>query len=309
VDALVGAGGKSCDGGTRDAMRLLGRWLADSPPGNAPVTDEDQSTALSVIENAALRFATVRSKTAAAIEKGTESLKERFKPVQTAARVVQVANILASYDTTKPCTLSAGVIEVDRRINPLANLPFGKESEETITISANPAFPDIEKRHPVPVEVTYRIAKRRKVDFDVDVSLVYTDLTSPTFGVKAIDPAPATGDKYEIIRKSEKSRAGDLAAMLTMKGAGIAKYVNPQVGAGVTADRPALFAGLAFPIGPYFKFSGGWTWQKVTKLANGQKEGDPISGEDALKTRDGFGDSWYASLSITLDNLTFFKRP
>lgn len=311
LDALTSAGGKSCDGETRDAMRLLGRWLAAAPPTESPAPDAQQE-ALMNIENAALRFATIGSKTSAAIEKASEALKEQFKPVQTAARVVQVAKKLENYDPAKPCTLSAGVIEVDRRNDTIADLPFGKEGEETFVISANPSFPDIEKNHAVPIEVSYGIAKQRRFDFDVDVSLVYTSLLNPTFGVQeVVDPnAPAGSSKqYKIIRKSEKSRAGDLAAMLTFKGPGITSIVQPQIGAGVTADQPAFFTGLAIPLGPYFKLSGGWTWQKVTKLANGQKEGDPISGEDALSTRDGFGDSWYVSLSITLDNIPFFKRP
>ena len=312
LKALTGAGGLTCDGDSRDVLRLLGRWLESSPPANSPAPDAQQ-IALEQIEDAASKYVTVIAKSAATVKGAGETLQNRFKPVQTAARVVAISQLQNKYfdGNTDYCSLITGVIEVDRSIRSENKLPFGKEGDEKFVISPNPSFADIEKYHPAPVTAPFLVAKKRLLDFDIDVALVYTKLSNPTFTAVEV-PVPDTNPQQKKIfirRTNESTRAGDLAALLTIKGPGPYWWLHPQIGAGVQSDTPALFAGVAAPIGPYFKLSGGWTWQKVTRLANGLIEDQEIAAAGDLKTRDGFARKWYASLSITLDNVPFFKKP
>lgn len=214
-----------------------------------------------------------------------------------------------------PCSLRAGVIPIPRHGELAGNLPWTKFGTESFQVTAVSPFKDsVVLRHAPEVSASYEFQRAWKWDFDVDVATTYTEVTSPVFTAVAV-PNTATekpDDTVNVPRQTdEEGRAGDLAMFLGLQWRSRTRTlfsVGPQLGVGLSTDHPALFAGIGFGIGRYVKLGVGWTIQEVKEL-EGQKVDRPLAAGESIRLHDGFDDNYYVSLSITLDELPFFKAP
>jgi hypothetical protein len=216
------------------------------------------------------------------------------------------------YLNSGPCTLRAGVVRVERDPRLAERLSWTKFGTESFQVFASSPFKDsILPRHASEVGTSFEIQRAWHWDFDVDVATVYTEIAEPVYSA-----VPVTSNSMDkLIRQTdEKGRAGELAMFLSLQWRSRQRprshfSVGPQLGVGLNTDHPELFAGLGFGLGRYIKLGVGWSWQEVKVLAKGQTVNGPVPESGAIRLRDGFDDGFYASLSITIDELPFFRAP
>lgn len=211
-----------------------------------------------------------------------------------------------------PCSLQTGVLRVDRNPGLATQLSWTQVGTGGLQVVADSPFKgDAQLRHPDITAANFEIRKAGKWDFDVDVATYYTEIVDPKFS--AVKPAGATNPVITLT--DEDSRAGELAMFLGLqwrprKAARSLFSVGPELGIGLSTDHPSIFAGAGFGIGRYIKLGLGWTWQEVKELQRGQTLGvTEVENDAAIKTRTGYEDDYYISLSITIDELPFFKAP
>lgn len=229
-----------------------------------------------------------------------------------------IARRSGSLLSNDPCSLTTGVIPIPRNSALTDELPWTKFGTESFQISIDSPFKDsVVLRHATDVSSSYEIQRAWRWDFDVDVATVYTEIASPVFtSVPTLNLATPDkpDDTVNIVRQTdEQGRAGELAMFLGLqwrprKGAASTFSIGPQLGAGLSADHPAVFAGVGFGLGRYVKLGVGWNWQEVKELRN-QKVDQILELGESVQTRDAFDDGYYVSLSITIDELPFFKAP
>ena len=297
-----------CDDAAIEApVRAIAEWLRDSPVSSDAPPDEVRAVLLAA-EGSINEYTAFASEVGKLTEKAGGLLKERQNAILSASSLALVVKRIPD----DVCAAIAGVIEVTRR-DSTVDLPFGKEGNETFKITVDSPFDKVSLEHGKDVERKYALARKSWIDPDVDVALTYTRLFEPTFALADdIDPDPSdTTPPGKTVRRTKKdTRAGQLAMMLTARfpSVPLTKYVAPQLGFLVSTGNPGAFAGLAFRLGPYFKLSAGTTYQKVTKLERGfVVDQAPPAGKTAVETRSGFDHRGYVALSITLDNIPFFK--
>lgn len=219
---------------------------------------------------------------------------------------------------------SCGSSQPDIRIGRVRNYlkarhedPTGPRPPNTQGASEAAPFKDsVVLRHATDVSSSYEIQRAWRWGFDVDVATVYTEIASavftsvPTLNLATTEP----DDTVNIVRQTdEQGRAGELTMFLSLQwrprqGAASTFSIGPQLGAGLSTDHPAIFAGVGFGLGRYVKLGVGWNWQEVKELRN-QKVDQILGLGESVQTRDAFDDGYYVSLSITLDELPFFKAP
>lgn len=219
-------------------------------------------------------------------------------------------------DETNPSKLAQifnhGVLPVDRPEGDRIKFATGKKREEEFKISTSTVFAknvtlDTD-RHPLSTE-KYDVVKKGafvKAQFDFGL-IAYTEVDEPEYTEIDATEDGATGKIIAL--KNDDNRAGETALFVTWIPRSLEKsFFKPglQLGFGLDAADPAAFAGLALGFGKYVKISGGWTWQQVNELRGDFKPGDPVPANGNYQ-RDGDAAGAYAAISITLNELSFFK--
>lgn len=179
------------------------------------------------------------------------------------------------------------------------------------------------------VSLSYDVRWYRGSLFGTGFGVTATSLKNPKFGPVCIADASGTcttATRY-IGVTDEESRWGTIALFgslrlfqLVSRGAR-AWTVQPAVdiGVGLTTSEPRFFFGGSLQFFRYFRFGGGLTLQKVTRLGVGQSElllvdGKPsplstvITSASDIRARQGFQGNGYLSLVIALDDLPIFKN-
>jgi hypothetical protein len=210
-----------------------------------------------------------------------------------------------------PCSLVTGVLEVTRPGAGDTDLRWSQVRSEGFKIVVDSPYKDSVtlNNHATDLTPGYELRRAGRWDFDVDVATVYTELADPEFSAVDDDKSATTPPIIE--QTGEKTRAGELGMFVSFQRrlTGRDQFsFGPQIGAGLSTDHPAFFAGFGIGISRYAKLGFGWTWQRVKELKD-NKIGDPVAKTEDIKTRDAFDDNYYISLSITLDELPFFKAP
>jgi hypothetical protein len=300
-----------CSGPLLNELGRLGDWLAAHPVGDTPASGDIEAS-LDSLQRAITTYDAVRTARDTALTAAAEALGKRGATVIAAGAYVDILDRQQEhYINASDCSLIAGALEVPRTFNTSVDQPFTKEGKETFAVKVDERFEKIGLRHPAELTSTYVVSNRAAWDVDVDIAPVYTTVSDPTYavGTKTLNEGtPEEKEQKYILRKDEKSLAGELVIFATFKGKRFTT-IRPQIGASLSTDNPGLFAGFAYAINSYFKISTGWSFQKVTRLAEGLSDDLDIARDDELRTREAFGDGWYAALSLTLDDLPFFKAP
>jgi hypothetical protein len=303
VDKLVAP---DCDDDDlRPAIADVARWLRDNPPNDVPIAPGADADGLLLADRTIQDYAQLAADIGA-LKKGTqEVLDKRAALIVASSGVAQIVGRIAGLG---PCALTNGVIEVPRAQQTNQDLPFGHEGNEAFKIVTDAPFEKLALRHGNQLERKFALRRQGWIDPDFDTGLTYTKLNEPTF--EAVDDGGLTGGKI-IRRTKESTKSGQLGLFLTAHFTKLTatRYVAPQIGFIASTDHPGAMAGMAISLGPYIKVSGGRTWQKVTKLAKGLAEGQPLAKGDTVRTRDSFASRGYLALSFTIDNVgTLFKN-
>lgn len=226
-----------------------------------------------------------------------------------------MAVMFAHLDPSDPCDFTDGIIIADAP----DKIEFGQTGLVKITVAeSNPFGNTFKHRGNGAGEHSYRT--RNPVDSRIGfgVALVYTPIADPTF--KAVTN-PAKNDEKVIGKSSEKPRAGDLALLgsYRLNNSSAPIGYGLQFGVGTTSDLET-FLGLSFDLGPYIRLGGGITGQQITALQSGQhamklNNGTPdpatltvVASDSDIRTKKRLRTSGYASLTISLDSLPFFKK-
>jgi hypothetical protein len=200
-------------------------------------------------------------------------------------------------------------------------VPWDEVQTRPFKVAADSPFADkISATHPAELSTAYKVKPASARSWDVGVSVVRTDVVDPEFG--AVDPestVAALGEEEppppkNIAQVDEETRSGELAMLVHLGIVGLLKPDAPplvrgigiELGAAVSADKPAFFAGLSVPVTRFFRLGWGYTTQRVTAL-DGQEIGGEVASKDDIRTRQHFVDGHYISLSISLGSISFFK--
>lgn len=144
------------------------------------------------------------------------------------------------------------------------------------------------------------------------VGLTFTDLVAPSWGLVT---DPANSSQKIVTRTSEKSRSGELAVLGVYRFLQHARpktrtsTVKPllEFGAGVDTGNAALYLGLGVEIAKYVRVGYGRTWQRVDAL-KGLEEGSIVdTSTTTVATKSDTVTDWYASFTLSIDPLVFFK--
>jgi len=170
------------------------------------------------------------------------------------------------------------------------------------------------------ITTSYKVQRASARAWDVGVGLVRTRVADPKF--TAIDePAAAmsattndTAAQKKIAQTSETTRSGELALFVNLRPVAFfapdapawTRAFGAEIGSAVSTDKPAVFGGVSLQLGRFFRLGWGYTAQRVTEL-KGQTIGTPVTSNDDIKTRQGFHNGHYASLTISLGNIPFFS--
>ena len=123
---------------------------------------------------------------------------------------------------------------------------------------------------------------------------------------------PTNASQLVIGAAKETTRTGQFALMSNLKAPGLTgrdRWYKPalQLGANVDTKKPGFYVGASFG-GANFRLGGGWSWQQVQRLAEGQEElVTVITKQEDIRTRSGYDNGPYISLSFSLGGLPFFK--
>jgi hypothetical protein len=296
-------------------LTQLGEWLLEHPPVKAAKRKIARVHALETALFALADYENAVTDRAAALAAAEKVGPRRIDILNSAGAYRTMLFRQQRHYTGSDCSLIEGVIEVQRNVRTEVDQPFDKNGSESFSVTLQPEFANVSTVHPKTLTATYEVVARRNFDIDVDFAPVLTPLKEPTFGVvtRIVDElgpggAPVKIEKKLIGRTKEQARAGQIAVFATVKSWRLTQF-RPQFGASVSTDAPGLFGGIAYVPSRYFKVSGGWTMQKVTGLAKGLHEGQPITDASELQTRDIFDNDWYVAVSITIDNLPLFRKP
>jgi hypothetical protein len=191
---------------------------------------------------------------------------------------------------------------------------------------SSPYADKISLSRPSELSSKYKLTTSSSRNWDIGISLVTTDVVDPKFGA-VTKPVATTGfaqdDEPEepappkqIAQVGESTRAGELAmfvhlgivGMLNPDASPLTRRIGVEIGAALSTDKPALFAGVSLPLTRYFRLGGGYTVQRVTAL-DGQSIGQDVTADTDIKTRQNFDDGYYVSLSISLGSISFFTKP
>ena len=213
------------------------------------------------------------------------------------------------------CTYKASTL--DRRLylrSEFKPVSWDKTQTHTIKVSvSSPYAASILAAHALETQASYTLAPYTGQLWGIGAAVTYTNLASPVFSA-VTDPSSADGSAKVIGKTDEKTRAGQLALFFNFKPV---KALNPEedsaiqnlgveVGAGLDASNPAVFAGLSWSFGKYARLGVGQTYQQV-KALRGQSLGDPVTGDADIKLRNTWDNSWYVSFSFVLDSLKLFS--
>lgn len=158
-------------------------------------------------------------------------------------------------------------------------------------------------------------AVERKADllpsfsWDLAAALTHVDIEDNTWAPIA---DPNNAGQLVIGTAKNTTRTGQFALMSNIKAPGLTgsdRWFKPalQVGANVDTKKPGFYAGASFG-GANFRLAGGWSWQQVQRLAEGQKElVTVVTKQEDIRARSGYDNGPYISLSFSLGGLPFFK--
>jgi hypothetical protein len=167
-----------------------------------------------------------------------------------------------------------------------------------------------------PAEVTaaYSLDSALRGLWGISASVVYTGLSSPTFGAVTSEDDPM---RKVIAITDETSRAGELALLADFRlGRWLAcrstydncrsrsQLFGVELGAGL-GDDPAFLAGISLRPSRSWRLGFGYTYQQVKEL-RGQVLSQEVASGDDIRTRDHFEGDWYISLSFALESMTLF---
>jgi len=310
-----------CDRRLWPAIEALRGYLEKVEPGDkasdAKTTDDgglgngspDESSTLNDLRYYLEVYAILAADRTSALTKAKELLAKRDSALKAATALLRLAQRSEEYRPVERCTLTAGVVEVERPDGPDKLTRF-KVRKEGFKLTADPGLQaKVQPLRRTPLEAKYELVPATPWEFDLDFGAIYTDLASPEFGAVEtetgmVDDAGKNVTRKLIARVDEDVKAGQVAVFGTAYRKGWP--VGVQLGAAVDGDEPALLAGLALRLGPYVKLSGGVISAKVDDLARGLDIGDEVPDADSIRTHDEFAEDWYLALSVTLDNLSLF---
>ncbi len=193
---------------------------------------------------------------------------------------------------------------------------WSKIRSRTLTITKASPFDNISPNRPDSVATSYGAASLTASLVDMNVALTHTQLFSPVFGTVSV-AAPTAADpnakKNVIAKKSEESRSGKLAVLVSypvfhrVSSSPWARRLGIEFGAGASTSTPALFLGASLKLNNAVRIGFGVTSQQV-KALNGQSIGDTVNAEADIKLKNVRDKSWYASLSVSLESVgSLFK--
>lgn len=301
---------------TRPIQAIKSRLLALHANGAGPPSDAGaapaQDRALRPLVESLNAYLTLVARRSEAIKAADDLMAKRGDAAKVAGAVQRTIDLrdrrLLRRD---PCSLIAGVLEVPRPGAGQTELKWSQIRSETFKVVADSPYKDVVTiNHPIEVTAGYDLKRTGRWSFDVDVATIYTEIADPVF-VAVDDDDPNTTTKV-IGQTDEKGRAGELGLFVSFQrrfgGKGDQFSFGPQIGAGFDTDHPSVFAGFGLGISRYAKLGFGLTAQQIKELRKA-KIGDPVAKTEDITTRDVFDYNYYVSLSITLDELPFFKAP
>jgi len=298
----------TCSATLGPRIDALANRLRSVDPGD--LSESSESLNLDILRHNLQVYATLAADRTAALATTQDLLAKRESVLKTAASLLRFSERADQYlkgHAVGSCTLTTGVIEVDRLPGP-GKLERFKIRQEGFKVAADPALQGkVQPLRRSPLEAKFELIPRGRWQFDADFGLIYTDLASPEFGaveVSSTDEAGQTVTRKVVARVDEDVKAGQVAIFGTVYPKGWP--IGLQLGAAIDTKEPALLGGLAVRLGPYVKLSGGVISSKVNDLARGFEIGDTVPDADSIRTHDEFDEDWYVALSVTLDNLPFF---
>ena len=285
----------SCNAQLQKPLTQLASWLTSNRLETA--LDEKDRPDLAQIAYLLSGTTSVLTKRTSTITEANDLLSRQALLGRAASTLnVLVTRMQPYLRLSDPCALKYGVIEIPRPQGRSTTIPWAEFDTETVKLTPDPTFKDRVQLKHAEVTSTLEIARLRRWEFDTDIALTYTNVVDPDFGLVA----------GKVDRTAEKSHAGDLGLFMTMKPKD--RAFGAQFGLGL-GGYPAAFLGGALQLGPWVKISAGGTAQRVKTLAGGQREGETsLASKEDIKTKDTFDNGWYLGLSITVDNLPFFKK-
>ena len=162
------------------------------------------------------------------------------------------------------------------------------------------------------VAATYKIAPRTGQVLGFGVAVIYTGLSSPSFGLRATEDDP---EVKVVTRTGEETRAGELVAFGNLRWLQLLRpstqdfFLRPGVefGVGLNQDYLSFYTGVSFELWKVVRLGVGNSWQQVTVL-DGQEAGVTVlPAADHIKTKNEFTNRLYFSLTIAFDGLSLFQ--
>jgi len=235
---------------------------------------------------------------AATVNKAAEQV-ERFR-----ARVVQNQLRPAQPCAGAKCASSADIARFIVVPTEATKVRWDKIHTQPLKLSVDtPYAADVVPSRAATVDTLFKARTIDAAAWDIGVAVTSTRLKSPTFGV--VDST--------IVVTDEESRAGNLAMMfnyLPLKtwASGTPSAIQAlgvQIGTGIDTKKPAFFYGISYGLGKYIRIGWGGTSQRVTQLREHEVGFNPITKEE-LRTRQGFENGHYWSLTISIGSVKLF---
>lgn len=292
----------SC-GAAEGGMRLILAWLKAHRLGPTPKITAAEKASLLELDGALTAYGDLAKDFQSRVTAAGQVIAKRSTAAKTAASHdllrKRLKNVTGADDAK--CSVANSVFLVELIEGDRLPLDWAGRRSSTLKVVADSGLAtNLVLDRPASVNTGYKVVRPLHWDLEIDPGVVYTRLAAPEWGVRAIE---GEEKKFHVVRKDQKTRAGELALFLTARR----WILSPQIGFGLNPEHPSAFVGFSSGW-RFLRLSSGWTWQQVTELRE-QKENETIvTTADQIQTRDAFEDDWYLAISININDLPFFVK-
>lgn len=305
---------EGCDPTLREQLGELAAFVGAAE--EIPESDQDAFEKLAHAIDSLLTLADGAEKLRQRILEAKTEIPKTALAVQSLARLAEREPLAPRLGTDTTACLLHGVIPI---VDGDPRLAFLKPQARSFEIAVDAPQGDQVLAYRAAGEHEFEVAHRWYEDIQLNVGLVYTEIADPEFGTVS---HPDEDDTLIVARTDEETRAGQpvlfLGYPLTPNTRDWRLRPVVEIGAGLDTDAPSAYLGFGFSLGRFARLGFGYGTHRVRELARGQSEAQfdadgalqsgftVVESADDIRTRNDWDGDWYASLTITLNDLPFF---